>query len=191
MSDATTETGEDQTLVDEHGNLKFMQQVIGLDYAIRVSPLSIDFGRKLNDGTITGHRCPQCGLVYVPPRGFCPICVIETTAKDEVTIADRGAVTSWTVLTPIQYHGQKERDDYALASILLDGASGTIGQQRLLDVALDDIRMGMRVEAVWADPADRAGEPDARGWGFGSAIKGWRPTGEPDADEASFKDHVL
>jgi uncharacterized OB-fold protein len=154
--------------------------------------VNVEFGRRLKDGKITGHKCPECGLVYVPPKSFCPICVVETTwENDTVEVADTGTVTSWTVLTPIQYHGQNEREDYALASVLLDGADGTIGQQRLLDVPLDKIRMGMRVEAVWAAESDREGGGDLRGYGFGSAIKGFRPSGEPDADRASYVKHAL
>jgi uncharacterized OB-fold protein len=171
-------------------DVKFMQQVISLDYKVRTSPVAREFARTMDEGTITGHKCPQCARVYVPPKGFCPICVVETSAADEVTVADRGLVTSWTVLTPIQYHGQKERNDYALASVLLDGASGTIGQQRLLDVELPAIRMGMRVEAVWAPEGER-GSDDARGWGFGSAITGFRPTGEPDAGPEIYEEHQL
>jgi uncharacterized OB-fold protein len=170
--------------------VKFMPQMISLDYAIRTAPVSREFGRKMEAGQITGHKCPQCGRVYVPPKGFCPICVVETSAADEVPVADRGVVTSWTVLTPIQYHGQKERSDYALASILLDGASGTIGQQRLLDIELEKIRMGMWVEAVWA-PEDKRGADDTRGWGFGSAITGFAPTGEPDAGPEIYEGHQL
>jgi uncharacterized OB-fold protein len=170
--------------------VKFMQQVISLDYDIRISPVSQQFGRHMLEGRIVGHKCPQCGLVYVPPKGFCPICVVETTAADEVEVGDRGCVTSWTVLTPIQYHGQKEREDYALASILLDGASGTVGQQRLLDIPLEKIRMGMRVEAVWA-PEDQRAVEDNRGWGLGNAITGWRPTGEPDAGPEVYEEHQL
>lgn len=170
--------------------VRFMQQVISLDYQILVPPVSREFARNLVSARICGHRCPRCGLVYVPPKGFCPICVVETSAADEVEVADRGVVTSWTVLTPIQYHGQKERRDYALASILLDGASGTIGQQRLVDVELEDIRMGMRVEAVWAAENERD-EDDGRGWGFGSAISGFRPTGEPDVGPDVYEAHQL
>jgi uncharacterized OB-fold protein len=175
---------------DDDGPVRFMQQVISLDYAVRTSPVNRDFGRKLRDGRIVGHTCPSCGLVYVPPRGYCPICVVETSDADEVEIADKGIITSWTVLTPIQYHGQTEREDYALASVLLDGADGTIGQQRLVDVPLDQIRMGMRVEAVWADESER-GAADARGYGFGGAIKGFRPTGEPDAPPEAYEKHTL
>ncbi len=168
----------------------FMPQVISLDYEVRVSPVHRRFGQRLHDGVITGHRCPECGLVYVPPRGYCPLCVVPTGEADEVDVADRGTVTSWTVLTPIQYHGQTEREDYALASILLDGADGTVGQQRLVDFPLDEIRMGLRVEAVWAGAGDRA-SVDPRGYGFGDAITGWRPTGEPDADRSRYEKHVL
>jgi uncharacterized OB-fold protein len=176
---------------DPDAPIRFMQQVISLDYVTRASPINRYFGRKLRERRIVGHRCPSCGLVYVPPRGFCPICVVETGEADEVEISDKGIVTSWTVLTPIQYHGQTERDDYALASVLLDGADGTIGQQRLVDIELDQIRMGLRVEAVWADPSDTEGGGDARGYGFGNAIEGFRPTGEPDAPPEAYEKHTL
>lgn len=177
MADAPTE------------EVRFMRQLIGLDYAVRTNPVAAAFGAELAEGRIIGHRCPSCSLVYVPPKGYCPICVVPTGDDDRVDIADRGCVTSWTVLTPIQYAGQKERDDYALASILLDGADGTIGQQRLVEVPLDEIRMGMRVEAVWAPPEER--EADDRGYGLGSAVSGWRPSGEPDADRSHYAEHVL
>jgi uncharacterized protein len=175
---------------DPNAPIRFMQQVISLDYVVRASPINRYFGRKLRDREIVGHKCPSCGLVYVPPRGFCPICVVATSEADQVEISDQGIVTSWTVLTPIQYHGQTEREDYALASILLDGADGTIGQQRLVDVELDQIRMGLRVEAVWADPSQTEGG-DARGYGFGNAIQGFRATGEPDAPPEAYEKHTL
>jgi uncharacterized OB-fold protein len=176
---------------DPNAPIRFMQQVISLDYVMRASPINRYFGQKLRDRKIVGHKCPSCGLVYTPPRGFCPICVVETSEADEVEISDQGIVTSWTVLTPIQYHGQTEREDYALASVLLDGADGTIGQQRLVDVELDQIRMGLRVEAVWTDPSESEGGGDLRGFGFGNAIKGFRPTGEPDAPPEAYEKHTL
>jgi uncharacterized OB-fold protein len=173
---------------DEAGPVRFMPQLIGLDYTVRTSPVAAEFDEALAAGRIIGHRCPSCGLIFVPPKGFCPICVTPTGSADEVEVADRGIVTSWTVLTPIQYAGQEERSDYALASILLEGASGTVGQQRLLEVALDEIRMGLRVEAVWAGP-DHEGQ--GRSLGLGDAVEGWRPTGEPDAPKADYEEHTL
>ena len=174
------------------GRLMFTKQFISLEYRRVVSPVNAEFGRRLAAGEVAGHRCPECALVYVPPKGYCPMCVVETTWDDHATtIGDTGTVTSWTVLTPIQYHGQKEREDFALASILLDGADGTIGQQRLIDTPLDEIRPGMRVQAVWLDAADRDASDDPRGFGFGDAIAGFRPNGEPDAAAAVYEKHTL
>ena len=173
------------------GPVRFMQQHIALEYAVQVSPLAHRFGEQLRAGRIVGQRCPQCGLVFVPPRAFCAMCVVAMGPDHEVQLAEKGTVTGFTVLTPIQYHGQKEREDYALASILIDGANGTVGQQRLTDVPLDRIRVGMRVEAVWAPDEDRQTDPGDRGYGFGNAITGWQAIDEPDVDPDEFAEHML
>ena len=157
------------TDADEAGPVRFMQQLIALDYTMRVSPI----GRRasasgLAEGRIIGHRCPSVRAACTcRPRAFCPMCCVATGDDDEVEVADRGIVTSLTVLTPIQYHGQKEREDYALASVLLDGADGTIGQQRLVDIAARRDPQGMRVEAVWAPPRTSARATPAVATGCG------------------------
>ena len=91
-------------------------------------------------------------------------CVI-TGAEHEADVQDAGVVTSFTVITPIQYRGQKEKEEYVLANVLLDGASGTIGQQRIGGIANDQVRMGMRVKAVWA----KKGAEEEEGGG----MRGW------------------
>ena len=171
--------------------LDFMQQMVSLEYKLRASPVAVDFARKLCAGTITGHACPECGLVYTPPSGFCSICVVPTNARDhEVEISDRGTVTAFTIVDPIQYQGQTEREVYAIASILLDGASGTIGQQRLGDVELDQVRMGMRVAAVWLPEEKRKGSAAIRA-GLAGAIQHWRPADEPDIALEEFSEHII
>jgi uncharacterized OB-fold protein len=108
-------------------------------------------------------------------------------------VKDTAVVTSFTVITPIQYLGQKEKDEYVLASVLLDGADSTIGQQRIGGIANDEVRMGMRVKAVWNKPEDLEDEEGGgmRGWGVGAMVKHWEPTGEPDLDRAHFQEHIL
>ena len=174
------------------GPMKTIEHMVALDYELRTPPLQRRFDAAMVEGRITGHRCPACSLVYVPPKGFCPLCVVVTTDEHEVEVADRGIVTSFTVLTPIQYRGQQEREPYALASVLLDGADSTVGQQRLEGVDLDQIRTGMRVRAEWAPPGERAGEASTGArWGLGSAIRHWVPTGEADAPAEDYQEHVL
>lgn len=176
---------------EEGGPVRFMEQHIALDYAVNVSPVAERFAALLMDGQIVGSRCPQCTQVFVPTRTFCAMCTVAMGEEDDAALPDRGTVTSFTILTPIQYHGQQEREDYALASILLDGADGTVGQQRLIGAPLDELRMGMRVQAEWAPEGERAADPGDRSIGFGNAIRGWRPTGEPDMPAADFAKHVL
>ena len=175
----------DATIEDDDGPVRFMRQMVSLDYIAHPSPLGREFTRRLGAHEITGHKCPSCGLVYAPPQGFCGLCVVLTDASHEVLVADRGTITSFTVITPIQYYGQEEREDYVLANILLDGADSNIGQQRLGGIANADVRSGLRVAAVWREEIDPGGQ------GFGAAIEHWQPTGEPDVDPADFAEHLL
>jgi hypothetical protein len=170
----------------------FVSQMVNLDYKIVTSPVHLRFDKQMREGRIVGHKCPQCGRVYVPPRGFCPMCCVVTTQDDETEVQDTGVVTSFTVITPIQYRGQQERDTYVLANVLLDGASGTIGQQRIGGVPNDEVRMGMRVKAAWAKKGAQDEEGGGlRGWGLGAMVEHWEPTGEPDASKEHYQEHVL
>ena len=56
-----------------------MEQMVSLEYEIRPSPLAVEYGEKLRQGRITGHRCPQCELVQTPPTGFCSICAMRAS----------------------------------------------------------------------------------------------------------------
>ena len=171
--------------------LVFMEQVVSLEYKVRASPLAIEYAEKLQDGRITGHKCPQCGLVQTPPTGFCSLCVIPTSTEEhEVDIADRGTVTSFTIVDPIQYRGQEERGVYVLASILLDRSSGATGMQRIEEIPPDEVRIGLRIEAVWLPKDERKGGAGARGT-LDSAIRYWRPSGEPDAALENFSEYIL
>ena len=172
-----------------------MEQMVSLDYETAPPPeTAVTFLRKLRGGTITGHKCPECGRVYVPPRSFCPLCVVPTSDADEVEVEDTGTVTTFSVITPIQYQGQQEKEDYVQANILLDGSATTAMMQRLEGIPVEEARTGLRVKAVWLDPDERDGDGDdgwGRGAGLGAAISGFEPTGEPDVSPETFSDHVL
>ena len=177
---------------DNTGPVAFMQQMVSLDFISRTSPVHSTFDKQMRDHRIVGHKCPSCGKVYVPPKGFCPLCCVVTDASNETEVKDTGVVTSYTVITPIQYLGQEEKDEYVLASVLLDGADSTLGQQRIGGISNDQVRMGMRVRAVWNENTGEEEEGGGmRGWGVGIMVKHWEPTGEPDADRAHFQEHIL
>lgn len=168
---------------------RIMPFPVALHYESPASPASVRYGEALIDGRILGQRCTgDCGLVYVPPRDLCPIDVIALSADDDVELDDRGVIVNFTVVTPVQYPGQEETEPFARVSIQLDGPGGTLQLQDLLEVPVGDVRVGMRVSAVWRPVAERnLDELGAGGWSStGGGIEGWMPTGEPDVDVSAL-----
>jgi len=173
---------------DDDGTVKMMDYFMQLEYRELLCPVVRRYADQLLDGHLTGHKCPSCGLVYLPPRGYCPICVVETTDANEVVLSDRGTVTNYTVVTPVQYYGQHETEPFVRASVMLDGGNASMSLQDLVDVPVDEVRVGMRVAAVWKPEAERSvAEISNRSWGSAEGcIDGWRPTGEPDVPAEQF-----
>jgi uncharacterized protein len=134
--------------------------------------------KGLKEGRLIGQRCPQCGKVYIPPRGACPVDGVPT--EEEVELPDHGIVTTFCIVN-VPFLGQRIQPPYVAAYVLLDGADIAF-LHLILDCPAEDVRMGMRVEAVWKPREE---------WEFGlQNITHFRPTGEPDAPYDSFKEHL-
>ena len=170
-----------------------MEHHVALTYEEELTPILERYVDALIDGRIVGHKCPQCGRVYVPGKGYCPLCVVATAEKDEVEVADTGTVTGFTIITPVAYYGQQETEPFVYASVLLDGAASNLGGQDIVGIAHDEVRSGLRVKAKWLPKEKRSGEGVSnRGWGgVGSAIESFEPSGEPDMDRAKFQEHIF
>jgi uncharacterized OB-fold protein len=176
------------------GKVQMMDHFISLQYEQTGTAVGREFARTLLDGRIVGHRCPSCSRVYVPPKGFCPLCAVVTTATEHgVDVSDTGTVTTFTIIDPIQYYGQQERKPYVQANVILDGASSALTYTRVEGLPLDEVRPGMRVKAVWKPPEERdAGVGEAFGnRGLMGCISHFEPAGEPDAPWETFKDLVM
>ena len=149
-----------------------------LDYQFTAGAATSRFLTGIARKKILGERCSKCGKVYVPPRGSCPTDGIPTS--EQVELAHTGTVTTFCVVN-VQFYGQAMELPYVCATVLLDGADlGLFGL--IQDVPADQVRMGMRVEAVWVEDDKLA--PTL------TSIEFWRPTGEPDAPYESFREHV-
>jgi uncharacterized OB-fold protein len=170
-----------------------MNHLVSLSYSEELTPILERYVDALIDGRIVGHKCPQCGRVYVPGKGYCPICVVETTDKDEVEVSDHGTVTGFTIITPVAYYGQTETEPFVYASVLLDGSDSNMGGQDIVGIPRDEVRSGLRVKAIWKSKDKRSGDGvDSRGWGgVGSVIEGFEPNGEPDMDREKFQEHIF
>jgi uncharacterized OB-fold protein len=164
---------------------RIMPFPVALHYEAPAAPALTRYAEALVDGKIIGQRCTgDCGLIYVPPRDFCPIDVIKLSADDDVVLGDHGTIVNFTVVTPVQYPGQEETEPFARVSIALDGQGGMLQLQDVIDTAVGEVRVGMRVAAVWRPASERnMDELAAGGWSStNGGIEGWMPTGEPDAD---------
>jgi uncharacterized OB-fold protein len=151
---------------------------VRLAYDYAASPEESKFFRGLAEGRILGQRCPACHKVYVPPRGACPVDGVPTT--DEVELPDKGTVTTFCIVN-VPFLGQKITPPYVSAYVLLDGADIAF-LHLILDAEASEVRMGMRVEAVWKPREE---------WGTTiENISHFRPTGEPDADYETYKQHL-
>jgi hypothetical protein len=150
---------------------------IRLDYTITAGEAQSRFLRGVAAGKILGQRCPECEKVYVPPRGACPTCGVPTT--DDVELGHTGTVTTFCVVN-IPFAGSIEVP-YVCASVLLDGADVTLFHL-VQEVPVDEVRMGMRVEAVWMPREELAPTLES--------IRHFRPTGDPDAPYESYKDKM-
>ena len=151
---------------------------VNLAYDYAASPEESKFFRGLEEGRLLGQRCPKCEKVYIPPRGACPVDGVPTT--DEIELPDRGTVTTYCVVN-VPFLGQKIEPPYVSAYVLLDGADIAF-LHLILDIDAADVRMGMRVEAVWKPREEWTTNLDN--------IKYFRPTGEPDADYDTYKQHL-
>jgi uncharacterized protein len=144
---------------------------VRLHYEHTASPGESAYLRGLAEGRLLGQRCGVCGQVYIPPRGTCPADGVPT--HDEVELPDNGTVTSFCIVN-VGYPGQRVTPPYVAAAVLLDGADIAF-QHLILGCDPGDVRMGMRVKAMWSDSG---------------SISHFAPTGEPDALYETFARHL-
>jgi uncharacterized protein len=174
MSDGEVTEGVDEG----RGPVTTLATPIRLDFEFTPGIAQSKFLRGLEEGTFVGQRCHVCGKVYVPSRGSCPTDGVPTT--EDVLLSNSGTVTTYCVVN-VPFAGQSIEIPYICAQILLDGANLSF-MGLLQEIPTDQIRMGMRVEAVWV-------EPDELGPSLAS-VKYFRPNGEPDAEYDTYKEYL-
>lgn len=151
---------------------------IRLRYEHTASPGESSYLRGLADGRLTGQRCPACRKVYVPSRGTCPVDGVP--ADEEVELPDTGTVTTFSIVN-VAYPGQQVTPPYVAAAVLLDGADIAF-QHLILGCEPGEVRIGMRVRAVWRPREERAMSA--------ATISHFAPTGEPDAPYETYARHI-
>ena len=183
--------GEAPVVPDDDGGaaeepVTMMDYNASITYTLPVTPNAARAEQANAEGRFLGLRCPECGRTYTGGKGYCPVDALELTSEYEVDLPQVGTVTSYTIITPVQYPGQTETEPFSRVHVWLDDTDVILGYQPLLDTPNADVRVGMRVAAVWASEAEKA---DLASTAEGSLL-GWMPTGEPDVDDPSLVDRI-
>jgi uncharacterized OB-fold protein len=171
VSEPSTETNEP---------VRSLRTPIGVTYDWVAGPGAGVYLQGLLDGRLVGGRCPSCHKVYLPARGGCPTCSV--LIDEPVELTDKGTVTSFCIVN-VPFLGQKIPIPYVAANVVIDGADIPFSHL-ILGCEANEVRMGMRVEAVWK-------ERGSEGWGPSlENIDHFRPTGEPDAPFETYGHHL-
>jgi len=110
------------------------------------------FLRAIKDeGKILGSHCDRCGVTYVPARQFCERCMDEL--NETIDVGTEGEVHTFTLL--FENLDGSPREEPEIVAFISLGDGGLV--HKLDEVHLDDIDIGMPVEAVFKQKAEREG----------------------------------
>ncbi len=113
------------------------------------------FHELRSNAQVWGTRCEQCARVFMPPRKSCPQCLEPRTTW--IQLSPAGTLVTHTVIRYAVPAIHPAEAPYACGVILLDGAD--TGFVHLLgEVDFDEIKEGMRVEAVFKEKEKRQGD---------------------------------
>ena len=132
---------------------------------------------RLEEGKLLGARTGKSGKVYFPAREADPATGQQLDRVHRAAGQGHGH--------HVRHHQhpvrrQRIKPPYVAAYVLLDGADIPF-LHLVTEIDASEVRMGMRVEAVWKPREE---------WGLGiDNIDYFRPTGEPDADYDTYKHH--
>jgi len=130
----------------------------------------IGYGRyfaELKKGRIVGTKCKRCGRILLPARYFCEWCWRPT--DEWVYLEDTGTVNTFSICYT-DWLARRIKEPELPAMIEVDGSGGVAIMSKLGEVDPKDIRIGMRVKAVWKPEGERIGAI--------TDIKYWEPLKE-------------
>jgi hypothetical protein len=113
---------------------------------------------ELKEGRIIARVCHECRRIMLPPRMFCELCF--KPSDEWMYVKDTGVVNTFSIAHVNWDASRRGPGEPPLmpAVIEIDGASEGMGIMHMLgEVAPDDIKIGMKVRAVWKKAEERTG----------------------------------
>jgi hypothetical protein len=111
--------------------------------------------RELKKGRLMGVRCEACNRTVIPPRVFCEWCFRPMDAW--VPLPDTGTIHTFS-LCYVTWDMQALTEPNIPAVIEIDGTHPSVGIMHMIgDVDPKEVRIGMKVQAVWKPAEERTG----------------------------------
>lgn len=110
---------------------------------------------ELKKGRLIARRCHRCERTMIPPRMFCERCFRPT--DEWVYVQDTGRVNTFS-LCYVSWDVRRLKQPEIPAVIEIDGATPGMGILHVLGkLKPKNVRVGMRVRAVWKPAPQRTG----------------------------------
>ncbi len=111
-----------------------------------VTPFNHDW---FTSGEIAIQTCLACGTLQHPPEEICHVC--GSMAFTSTVLPGAGTVYSFTVVHHSVSTALDASVPYVVVLVSLDAAPHLRVVGNLLDAPVDDVSIGMAVEAVWLE----------------------------------------
>ena len=139
----------------KRGRVFTVSYVPKLQYAWDTGEAISRYLEELGQGRLIARRCRGCERVMIPPRMFCERCFRST--DEWVYVNGTGTVKTFS-LCYVTWDVRVLRRPQIPAVIDIDGASPGMGILHVLGkVAPKQVRVGMKVRAVWKPASKRVG----------------------------------
>jgi len=113
------------------------------------------FLSELKNGRLIARKCNKCERILIPPRMFCEDCFRDT--DEWVYVKDTGTINTYSV-AHVGTDAHRLIQPLFVAVVNIDGASELMGLLHLLsEIDEKEIKIGMKVEAVWKPENERVG----------------------------------
>jgi uncharacterized OB-fold protein len=139
----------------DDGKILFNHDEMNAQYAWDMGIGISRYLAALKEGYLLGSHCRRCRKTVIPPRTVCEWCFRPMDSY--VPLSDTGTVNTFS-LCYVTWDVQRITEPEIPAVIEIDGAAPLHGIMHMLgEVTPEDVRIGMRVQAVWKPAEEREG----------------------------------
>lgn len=119
---------------------------------------ALPFWRAAAEHRLVVQRCNECEHMQLPPAPVCSVCRSEDCHFHQLN--GRGEVYTYTIVhRPI---AMDQKVPFVIAVITLEGAGGVRMISNIVELAPEEVEIGMPVEVAWEDMSDDLSLPRFR-----------------------------